>query len=89
MALDLTSILNTIYMIIEKILPILLPFMKFTLPLLVIIGGFLKIVIGQWIYPIIPIDSVGMSLIPWYIIGGVVVLISIVLAILKPMRKKK
>ena len=67
----LDEVLTKAYVVIEKILPILLPFMTFVLPPIVALGQFMRIFIGDFLYPFFPLDSAFQNLIPWYIIGGI------------------
>ena len=83
------EILTQVYVIIEKILPALLPFMAFVLPPIVALGQFMRVFIGESLYPLFPLDSTFQNLTPWYITGGIVAAGALILLIIRPDRPER
>ena len=81
--------LTQIYGIIEKILPVLLPFMGVILPPIIAIGQFMRNFIGESLYPLFPLDPTFQNLTPWYIMGGIVLLIALISLFVQPDRPDK
>ena len=83
------EILTQIYAVIEYILPALLPFMGFVLPPIVALGQFMRVFIGESLYPLFPLDPTFQDLVPWYIIGGVIGTVALLLLFIRPDRPEK
>ena len=85
----LTQILTQTYIVIEKILPALIPFMAFVLPPIIALGQFMRLFIGESLYPYFPLDPAYQNLTVWYIIGGSVGLLALILLFIRPDRPEK
>jgi hypothetical protein len=83
------EVLTQIYVVIEKILPVLFPFMAFILPPVIWLGQFMRLFIGESLYPYFPLDPAFQNLTPWYIIGGSVGLVALILLFIRPDRPEK
>ncbi|MCF2140621.1 MAG: hypothetical protein K9W44_11260 [Candidatus Lokiarchaeota archaeon] len=83
---DFTEILEKIYTAIEIILPYLVPFMNFVQPLVSSFGNFLRNLIAPFYSSLnLPADYyITRNFIPYYIIGGVILLFAIFAAIKWP-----
>lgn len=84
--ISIENILNTIYDIIEKILPILVPFIGFILPIIIVVGSYLRSFIGTNLFPYFPLYPETGNYIPWIIISGLIMMLALVLIFLKPER---
>lgn len=83
------EILTQIYVIIEAILPVLLPFMAFVLPPIIALGQFMRVFIGESLYPFFPLDPTFQNLTPWYIIGGIIGVLALISLFVRPDRPEK
>ena len=87
MSLPLEDILNKIYEIIDQILPYLVPFIQFVLPIIVIIGGFLRSFIGDNLFPLFPLYPETENYTIWIIVGATIILFSLMFLFIMPERK--
>jgi len=88
---DIAQIIEKVYTAIEMILPYLIPFMAIVLPLVSGLGVFLKDLIEPLYLSVdlSAIDFANPNYMLYYIVGGVVLLISLVLCIAWPTRPNK
>jgi hypothetical protein len=87
MTLPLEDILIKIYEVIEHILPFLVPFIHFILPIIVIIGGFLRTFIGENLFPYFPLYPETEDYTIWIIAGSSVLLFSLLFLFIMPERR--
>ena len=81
------EIVNKINNIVEKIVPILIPFIRIILPIVIIIGSFLRTVIGDYLFPLFPLFPDSKIYTFWIISGSLILIIALFFLIKMPERE--
>ena len=81
------NIINNFYDFGEKLLPFLIPLIKFILPVIVFTGDFLREFIGSYLFPWFPLSPDSHGYIFWIILSALILIAAIIMAIFYPKRK--